>query len=266
MIIVPADTPGRRHRARRPHHGPPRRRGAAARGGHAEIDLPRRARAVGEPRRQPGRRLRARPAAPRPRPHPPRDALARPERPGVRHAVRARRQPLHARLGARREADDPGHGSPTRAAEMQAARLMTLHAAWTMDQVGASERARRDRDDQVLGRAGAARRDRPRHPGARLARLLRRPAARADVPRRARRPHLRRPRRGAQGRPSPAGSCAATSRARCRPSTCPPARRRPGASSPPTWTWRPPTSDRSSCASCASAARSCSRARISSGV
>ena len=87
------------------------------------------------------------------------------------------------------------------AAEMQAARLMTLHAAWVMDTQG----ARAARTDialikfygakvlhDVVDRAAAA---------ARLARLLHRPTARADVSLRASRPHLRRPRRG----PPPVG-------------------------------------------------------------
>ena len=42
------------------------------------------------------------------------------------------------------------------AAEMEAARLLTLHAAWKMDQVGTPPRPRRDRDDQVLRRRRAA--------------------------------------------------------------------------------------------------------------
>src|SRR3954449_824451 len=71
------------------------------------------------------------------------------------------------------------------AAEMQAARLMTLHAAWRMDPEGPAGappppweegpggpggRPPGHRDDQVLRREGAARRDRPGDPGARLAR------------------------------------------------------------------------------------------------
>ena len=84
-------------------------------------------------------------------------------------------------------------------AEMQAARLLTLHAAWKMDKVGASQRAQRDRGHQVLRRERALQRDRPRHPGARRARLLDRHAARAHVPRRALGAAGRRRRRGAQG-------------------------------------------------------------------
>ena len=88
-------------------------------------------------------------------------------------------------------------GSPTRRREMQAARLMTLHAAWMMDTAGRRGRAQGDLADQVLRRRGAARRRRPRAADPRLARLLDRPAARGDVPLRARRAPLRRARRGA---------------------------------------------------------------------
>ena len=44
------------------------------------------------------------------------------------------------------------------AAEMQAARLMTLHAAWKIDMFGSSAARTRRLDDQVLRREGAARR------------------------------------------------------------------------------------------------------------
>ena len=71
-------------------------------------------------------------------------------------------------------------------AEMTAARLMTLHAAWKMDRDGPRRGPGRDRHDQVLRGRRPLQRDRPRHPGPRRARLLHRPAARAHVPRRAR--------------------------------------------------------------------------------
>ena len=100
---------GRRHRARRRHHGAPRRRRSALRRPLRD-HLPRRARALREPGRQRGRRLRAGPAAPGPRPHPPLHALAGPEPAGLRHAVRARRVALHPRLAPGREADDPELG------------------------------------------------------------------------------------------------------------------------------------------------------------
>ena len=98
---------GREHPARRAHDGrarPPHRRARRPR----RDPLRGRAGAVREHRRQPGRRLRAGPEAPRPGPHPPRHALAGPEPAGLRHALRAGADPLHARLAAGREADDPG--------------------------------------------------------------------------------------------------------------------------------------------------------------
>ena len=58
------------------------------------------------------------------------------------------------------------------AAQMQAARLMTLHAAWKIDTYGSSAARDGRFADQVLRRAGAPRRRRPRAAGARRARLL----------------------------------------------------------------------------------------------
>ena len=111
------------------------------------------------------------------------------------------------------------------AAEMQAARLMTLHAAWVMD----TEGARAARTDVALIKFFGAKVlhdvvDRALQAHG-CARLLDRPAARADVPLRARGAHLRRPRRGAPRSRSPATSCAATSRppTACRANTCRPA-------------------------------------------
>ena len=114
------------------------------------------------------------------------------------------------------------------AAQMQAARLMTLHAAWKMDTEGASA-ARQEIAlikfygakvlHDVVDRALQV---------ARLARLLDRPAAGADVPLRPRRPALRRARRGAppeRGAPDPARLRGAGGR-RPDASTCRPARRR----------------------------------------
>ena len=114
MIIVPADTPGVDILRDIPTMDHPERSRRRARRRPRRDHLPRRAGAEGEPRRQPGRRLPARPAAPRPGPDPPRDALARPVAAGVRHAVRAGRQPLHARLGAGRQADGAGLVAPSR--------------------------------------------------------------------------------------------------------------------------------------------------------
>ena len=80
-------------------------------------------------------------------------------------------------------------------AEIQACRFMTLDAAHKID--ARRRGARRGLGDQVLRRAGAERRDRPRCSGARRARADRRDAAREHADARPRRPHLRRPRRGA---------------------------------------------------------------------
>ena len=81
--------------------------------------------------------LRAGPEAPRPRPHPPRHALARPGPAGLRHAVRARRcrRYTHGSTLAEKQMVQDWIAESLR--EMQAARLLTLQAAWKMDQVRA---------------------------------------------------------------------------------------------------------------------------------
>ena len=63
---------------------------------------------------------------------------------GVRHALRARA--LRARRTAALLADKQTvqNWIADSAAEMQAARLMTLHAAWMMDTQGAARRAQGD--------------------------------------------------------------------------------------------------------------------------
>ena len=95
------------------------------------------------------------------------------------------------------------------AAEMQAARLMTLHAAWKMDTEGASAARQEISLIKFYGANVLCRRDRPRAPGPRLARLLDRPAARGDVPLRARRALLRRRPTRCTARRSRGRSCAA---------------------------------------------------------
>ncbi len=57
-------------------------------------------------------------------------------------------------------------------AEMTAARLMTLQAAWKIDREGAPAAAHRDRHDQVLRGRRPLQCDRPCHPGSRRSRLL----------------------------------------------------------------------------------------------
>ena len=120
-------------------------------------------------------------------------------------------------------------------AEMAAARLMTLQAAWKMDRDGPAGGPGRDRHDQVLRRRRPLQRDRPGHPGPRVAGLLHRPAPRAHVPRRPGGPHLRRPRRGPQGHRGPPGPEALRpGRGAHRARPHPPARR-PRRSSPTSW-------------------------------
>ena len=111
------------------------------------------------------------------------------------------------------------------------ARLMTLHAAWKMDTAG--RRAQRASEIAMIKFWGGKVLhdvDRPRHPGPRVARLLHRPAARGDVPLARARDSTTAPTRSTAS-PSPARSSRATSRARCRPSTCPRAARRPASAS-----------------------------------
>jgi len=67
-------------------------------------------------------------------------------------------------------------------AEMTAARLMTLQAAWKMDRDGAAAARVEIAMIQVLRGHGAVQRDRPGHPGPRVPGLLHRPAARTHVP------------------------------------------------------------------------------------
>ena len=224
MIIVPTRTPGvnilrdvpdhgrarpPHGRARRPRRDPLRgRAGAATRTSSAT-----RATASCWPRSGSARAASTTPCA----------GWASPA--GLRHAVRAGAVPLHARLAPGREADDPG--LDRRELRRDAGGPAADAAGGVEDGPAArgrpapQRRPGRDRDDQVLGRQGALQRDRPGHPGPRLARLHHRPAARVDVPRRPGGPHLRRPRRGPQGHRGPPGPEAVQGRPRCRASTCP---------------------------------------------
>ena len=59
------------------------------------------------------------------------------------------------RQHARPQGEHPGLGRRESRADIQAARLMTLHAAWTIDTAGRQRGARGDRADQVLRRARA---------------------------------------------------------------------------------------------------------------
>ena len=141
MFIVPADTPGvniLRDVATMEH---PHEFGKL--GGHAEI-LYEDVRVAGRAARRARRRLPDRPAAPRPRPHPPLHALARRLAARLRHALRAR-DPATRTARVLAEKQTIQNWIADSAAQMQAARLMTLHAAWKMDTEGAPPRARRSR-------------------------------------------------------------------------------------------------------------------------
>ena len=154
-----------------------------------------------------GRGLPHRPAPARPGSHPPLHALARAS-PSARSTCSASAAwSATPTAGLLAEKQTVQNWIADSAAQMQAARLMTLHAAWVMDTRGRRRRADRHLADQVLWRAGAARRHRPRAADPRQPRLLDRHAAGGDVPLRARGALLRRPRRGPPpvgGAPDPA--------------------------------------------------------------
>ena len=137
MIIVPTRTPGVNILRDVPTMGEPDHRTGEP-GGHAEIIYDN-VRVPEENLVGSRRRLRAGAEAARAGTHPPRHALAGPVPAGLRHAVRAGAVPLHPRLVPGREADDPGLDR-REYAEMQAARLLTLQAAWKMDQLHESGR------------------------------------------------------------------------------------------------------------------------------
>ena len=202
MIIVPADTPGVNivrdiGTMEHPIEGSFGKLGNHAEIRYEDVRVPGR-----EPARRRGRRLPHRPAPPRPRPHPPLHAVARRLEPRVRHALRALALPRGPRQPAGREADHPeldrrlGGADAGRAADDAARRVEDGHG-------GRLGRAPGDLAHQVLRRDGDARRRRPRAADPRRARLLDRPAARGDVPLRARRAVLRRAGRGPSrdGRP-----------------------------------------------------------------
>ena len=234
----PVDTPGREHRARRRRRWSTRRTSFGKLGGHAEIlyedvrvPAPTRCSAsegegflIAQQRLVPGA-------------HPPLHALARRRR-GAPSTCSASARPTARRSGGvLAEKQTVQNWIADSAAQMQAARLMTLHAAWMMDTAG--RRPRRARTISLIkffGARGAARRGRPRAADPRRARLLDRHAARGDVPLRARaRASTTAPTRCTASR-SRARSCAATSRrpTGCRASTCPTRREAARARSSPT--------------------------------
>ena len=129
-------------------------------------------------------------------------------------------------------------------ADIRALRLMALHSAWVWDDGGRVEGPGRDRGAQVLGRPGAPRRDRPRHPGARRAGLVDGPPARHHVRHGPADAHRRRRRRGAQVvRRQQEGQGLQAGRAGGRAATCPPGRPSCASASPSSSTTRRRTSD-----------------------
>ena len=172
QIIVPADTPGVEIVKPIPMMG------HAGKGWstHCEVRYTNVRVPVDEHARRRGRRLPDRAEAPRPRAHPPRDALARPDAARLRADVRVLARARDVGRAARRQADG---------AELDR-RQLRRDPGVPLDDArrGAQDRrrrrgARRGLRDQVLCRARAERRDRPRGPGARRARPHRRDAARA---------------------------------------------------------------------------------------
>ncbi len=179
-------------------------------GNHAEI-LYEDVRILG-PRRcwaRPGRGLPHRPAPPRPRAHPSLHALAGRLAARLRHALRVRAYRASEGGRAGRQADGPeldrrlGGADARRAADDAARGVEDGHP-------GRVGRAHRDLADQVLRRERPARRGRSRAADPRRAGLLDRHAAGGDVPLRAGRPLLRRPRRG----PPPVGRAPDSARLR----------------------------------------------------
>ena len=179
--------------------------------------------------------VRAGPEAAGPGPDPPLHALAGPVPAGLRHAVRAGGVALRPRVAAGREADHPELGGRLAWPRCTAARLMTLQAAWKMDQEGAAAARVEiamikyygaevlynviDRAIQVHGSLGFST-DLPLEPMYRA-----RPGG----------PHLRRARRGAQGQTVARQVLKGYTPPRCRPSTSPPGGPRRSGASPTCW-------------------------------
>lgn len=112
-------------------------------------------------------------------------------------------------------------------AEIQAARLLTLHAAWSMDQLHAAGRDYSEARVEIStikfwGGQGPPRRHRQGHPDSWLARVHDRPAPGAHVPGSTSRAYLRRSRRGPQGNSRPSDPETLSGVGTRRPSTCPP--------------------------------------------
>ena len=167
MIIVPVEHAGGGHCAGRVDHGGPAHPVRALREPRRDR-LPRRAGAGREPDRRGGLGVRAGAAPARPRPDPPLHAVARAVPSRLRHAVRAGGVPLRARVDAGGEADHPELGG--RLDGRDAGGPADDAAGGLEDGPGRGGGGPgRDRHDQVLRGEGPLRRDRPRHPGARVA-------------------------------------------------------------------------------------------------
>ena len=136
MFIVDADTPGRQRSSATSRRWSTRRTASAA-----TATTPRSStRTSGWPAEAllgpQGAGLPDRPAAAVPGPDPPLHALARGGAPRVRHAVRALAVSLRRTARTLSDHQTVQNWIADSEAEMQAARLMTLHAAWMMDTEG----------------------------------------------------------------------------------------------------------------------------------
>ena len=135
MIIVPVDTPGVDIVRDVADDGAPAGAVRALRRPRRDL-LPRRARAGREPARRRGRGLPDRPAAAGPRAHPPLHALAGRLARGRSTCSASARSTREAHGSLLAEKQTVQNWIADSAAEMQAARLMTLHAAWMIDTEG----------------------------------------------------------------------------------------------------------------------------------